>query len=120
DPVDKEFFHGCPWWLIELKTVAVEQDSWRWHPLNAVGAPIAGRNWLLPPERGSVSRSHVGMFETLPSNPNAFQAAKPLRVTDPRSDYRAFTLVVVARCVPNRFTPGIPLVIQKPACYTPP
>ena len=32
-----------------------------------------------------MSRSHVGMFETLPPNPNAFQAAKPLRVTDPRS-----------------------------------
>ena len=88
--------------------------------LNAVGTPIDGRNWLLPPERGSVSRSHVGMFEALPSNPNAFQAAKPLRVTDPRSDYRAFTLVVVPRCAPNRFAPVIPLVIQKPACYTPP
>ena len=36
-------------------------------------------------ENRSVSRSHVGMFETLPTNPNAFQAAKPLRVTDPRS-----------------------------------
>ena len=30
----------------------------------------------------AVSRSHAGMFETLPSNSNAFQAAKPLRVTD--------------------------------------
>ena len=47
---------------------------------------------ILPPERGSVSRSHVWLFETLPPNPNAFQAAKPLRVTDPRSDYRAFAL----------------------------
>jgi len=59
---------------------------------------LVGRNLTLPPERGSVSRSHVGMFETLQSNPNAFQASKPLRVTDPRSDYRAFALVVVPRC----------------------
>src|SRR6185503_10104217 len=44
---------------------------------------------------------HVGMFETLPSNPNAFQAAKPLRVTDPlcsaRKTLAAFCLSLPAR-----------------------
>ena len=35
---------------------------------------------------------HAPIFETFPANPNAFQAAKPLRVTDPRSDYRALAL----------------------------
>src|SRR6185503_5469147 len=44
---------------------------------------------------------HVGMFETLPSNPNAFQAAKPLRVTDPlcsaRKTLAAFCLSLSAR-----------------------
>ena len=49
----------------------------------------------------------VRRLETSPLNPNAFHLAKPLRVTDPRSDQTNALLIIEADCLVN-FPPLFP------------